>query len=105
MIAHAPRVSPIGRATVATPGALALLARFGVEPTQILMRLAAGDWGQTSAADRPMNDAACRGIGRLRQLADRVLAVYQVGPDASSKVWAITEHDLSVTTILLPEEY
>lgn len=95
------RISPVARTTVATPGALAALTKGATAPQELLLRFAARDWGITKAEGAAANDAAGRGWNG-RSMADRVLAVHRVD---GCDVWIITEADLSVTTILLPEEY
>ncbi len=95
-------ISPIGRQTVATPGALAALAAVNVTPGEILIRLARCDWGHTCKGDARQNDRAIVPAKEGGGMTDRVLAVYKY---EGATVWAITEHDLSVTTILLPEDY
>jgi hypothetical protein len=84
----------LGR-VVATPGALRLLEVAGGHPFELLVRHAAGDWGDLCAFDRRQNEVALR-------YGYRVLSSYPVGREC---VWIITEADRSVTTILLPEEY
>ncbi len=61
-----------------------------------LARHAAGDWGDLDTEDREANDVALATGGRL-------LSSY-VFPDRG-KLWVITEHDRSATTLLLPEDY
>lgn len=85
----------LGR-VVATPGALALLARHGVEPLALLQRHVSGDWGTVSDADARANDVAVHGGTRL-------LSSYEVADDAV--IWLITEADRSATTLLRPSEY
>ena len=55
-----------------------------------------GDWGQVVPEDWEANDAALR-------LNDRLFSVYH--DRIGTKFYVITEHDRSVTTVLLPEEY
>ena len=79
---------------VATPGALA-----GIPPDEIqiaLTRHQAGDWGVLEEHDRNANDHALENHGRL-------FSVYT--SQACVRYYIITEHDRSVTTVLLPEEY
>jgi len=85
---------PLGR-TVATPGALNLLATQSIGALQLLQRHASGDWGDLEETDRQANEDALRNEGRL-------LSRYLVGQEP---IWVITEWDRSATTILLPEEY
>ncbi len=61
-----------------------------------LKRHAAGDWGKLDSEDWAANEQALRTGGRL-------LSVYFSA--ANVKFYLITEHDRSVTTILLPSEY
>jgi hypothetical protein len=55
-----------------------------------------GDWGQTSAESAAQNESA------IANGDDRIFSVYELG---GTTFWVITEHDRSVTTILLPEDY
>ncbi len=99
---------------VATPGALELLTRHGVEPAALLSRHVTGDWGQLCRDDACANDLAV-------QHGDRVLSAYVLpmlpagesgesggGADSgegAARVWIITEADRSSTCLLLPQEY
>ena len=61
-----------------------------------LVRHMNGDWGDLDDFDRDENDVALDYGGRLMsRYATRSGTVF----------WIITEHDRSVTTILLPMEY
>ena len=53
------------------------------------------DWGDLCEEDKAENEHA------LKE-GERIFAVYNIGKE---KVYIITEHDRSVTTILFPEEY
>lgn len=102
---------PLGQ-VVATPGALALLSRHGVEPAELLSRHQSGDWGQLSREDAQANDDAVK-------FGDRVLSAYELplapagqpgedaeaGAPARDRAWVITEADRSSTCVLLPSEY
>lgn len=89
---------PLG-AVVATPGALDLLDRNGINATTYLIRHQCGDFGSIDAADAQENMIAVK--YRLR-----VLSAYDVGNDkVKERLWLITEADRSVTTLLLPSEY
>ena len=80
---------------VATPGALKLMELHGINPLSLLQRHLNSDWGDLSAGDKRLNDAAVKeGL--------RILSAYRVKED---KLWVITESDRSSTCILLPEEY
>lgn len=63
-----------------------------------LRRHASGDWGDSSAEDRLVNDAALDPANPAR-----VMSVYKF-PD-NRVLWVITEYDRSETTVLLPEDY
>ena len=77
-----------------TRGALAELAEQDVR--RALVRHIAGDWGQLDEQDWKANDDALEHGGRL-------LSRYLT--PSGTPFWIITEHDRSVTTILLPDEY
>ena len=81
---------------VATPGALAALAKAGQTPLDFLSRHVRGDWGDLDKDDTIENE-----LGLKRGF--RLLSSYRTNADV--KVWVITEADRSVTTVLLPEEY
>jgi len=83
---------PLGR-TYATSGALAL----GVDLSAYLRRHQCGDWGEGLCdEDRQANeDALIQGT--------RLLSCYHT--PAGDRLFIITEHDRSVTTALLPDEY
>ena len=55
-----------------------------------------GDWGNVCHEDRRLNYEAVENGSRL-------LSSYEA--HNGTTFWIITEHDRSVTTILLPEEY
>ncbi|MBI2806121.1 MAG: hypothetical protein HYX68_14160 [Planctomycetes bacterium] len=89
-----PRFS-LGR-VVATPGALEAMAASGQNAAEFIDRHAHGDWGEVDAEDRQANeDALVHG--------DRLLSVYKTAKD--HRLWILTEHDRSVTTICLASEY
>lgn len=82
---------------VATPSALAAIER-GVRDTMHYVRQhQRGDWGDVCREDAQANEDAVR-------LGMRILSVYHLLPTAV-KVYVITEHDRSVTTVLLASEY
>jgi len=84
---------PLGE-IVTTPGALDALA--GDDVILALRRHQRGDWGDLDRDDRRENDVSLeKGFRLLSAYHDR----------AGIKFWIITEHDRSVTTILLPHEY
>ena len=81
---------------VATPGALAALEKTETNPDHYLARHHAGDWGDLCSEDVKENEFSLKNGFRL-------FSAYELPTGA--KVRIITEHDRSVTTILLPEEY
>lgn len=89
-------------AVFATPAALALLSRAGVDPRSLLHRHHHGDWGDLCDDDRRRNDEAV-GDG------NRILSSYRVGA-SGEKVWIITDavDDFGIrraSTILTPGCY
>ena len=83
---------PLGK-IFATPGAIAL----DVDLSQYLRRHHCSDWGEALCdEDRRTNDEALEDGFRL-------LSCYRT--HAGDRLYIITEHDRSVTTILLPSEY
>jgi len=60
-----------------------------------LQRHKKGDWGNVDAEDQAEND-------RALQVGNRVVSVYAI---RGKKIYIITEHDRSVTTVLFPDEY
>lgn len=60
-----------------------------------LTRHQTGDWGDLCTEDAQMNE-------RALSKKTRIMSVYKLDP---AKIYIITEHDRSLTTILLPEEY
>ena len=81
---------------VATPGAIAAMNNLGVFPYALLIRHQSGDWGSLPVEDALLNDQALLSAGRL-------FSSYPIGGNV--RIWIITEHDRSVTTLLLPSEY
>ena len=88
---------PLGR-VVATPGALAVMERLGIDPAALISRHVTGDWGAIHPDDRGLNEQA---------LADgsRILSVYGDDSATDERLWVITEADRAATTILRPDEY
>ncbi|MDP2035135.1 MAG: hypothetical protein Q8K29_17145 [Polaromonas sp.] len=89
--------------TVATPGALRLLAKFGVSPVDLLKRHISGDWGDLGLQDRHTNNLAL--VNGERLLSSYALDGEKRQDPDGPRVWVITEWDRSVTTILRPEDY
>jgi len=86
---------PLGQ-VVATPGAIAALARSGDTAAAFLARHEQGDWGDVPPEDAASNEDALVDGGRI-------LSSYRLGD--GTVVWLITEADRSVTTVLLPSDY
>lgn len=86
---------PLG-SIVATPGALAALASTATDPLVLLSRHESGDWGDVPAEDAKENEHSLKH-------GFRIMSSYGLG--AGERVWIITEHDRSLTTLLLPSEY
>ena len=55
------------------------------------------NWGDSTEEDKQANDYALA-------VDDRILSAY-VCPKTDKKIWIISEHDRSTTTVLFPEEY
>lgn len=79
---------------VATTHAASVLSNADV--SEALQRHAAGDWGDIPEEDRIANEVAL-----VQDL--RLMSVYNSSADIT--FWIITEHDRSMTTVLLPEDY
>ena len=84
---------PAGRVVI-TSGADAELSEADV--FEALLRHVSGDWGDLDEQDWKQNDAALEDGGQL---------LSQYWSQTGTKFWIITEHDRSVTNVLLPEEY
>jgi hypothetical protein len=87
---------------VSTPGALAALKEAGQAPLYFLNLHASGAWGDLDREDRQANEDAISHEGDPEQQG-KVFSSYQTRNGAT--IWIITEHDRSVTTLLLPNEY
>lgn len=68
---------------------------FAIGVLESFERYLNGDWGDLCAEDKAENEKAIRD-------SERIFALYKIGSD---KIYIITEHDRSVTTILFPHEY
>lgn len=62
---------------------------------RVLNRHVSADWGDIPESDKELNDQALNG-------ADRIFSGYKVRDE---KLWVITEHDRSYTTVMFPSEY
>jgi hypothetical protein len=85
-----------------TPLAIEALQDAEQSPEHFLKLHAAGSWGDLCTEDRRRNEAAIAHEDDPEHRA-RVLSSYVTS--LGTKLYVITEHDRSVTTILLPEEY
>jgi len=96
VMSNKPNLFDLGQ-TSATPDAIAVMVKFGINPSTLISRHVTGDWG-----DIPAEDAAENQFSLGKDL--RIMSAY--GPDGDpSRLWVITEADCSRTTILTPEEY
>jgi len=86
---------PLG-AIVATPGAINALTEADQLPQEFLDRHSAGDWGDLPAEDIKENEFSLENGFRL-------FSAYHTNKGV--KLYVITEHDRSVTTVLLPRDY
>jgi hypothetical protein len=84
---------PLGRVFI-TPGVERELSP--VDVIGGLKRHAQGDWGEVPEEDWEENEHSLKEGFRL-------LSSYRGA--TGTRFWIITEHDRSVTTVLLPEEY
>ena len=84
---------PLGQVVMTRNAASELLP---VDVMDALSRHAQGDWGDVDNEDAVSNEQALVEDTRL-------LSVYHAS--TGQKFWIITEHDRSLTTILLPEDY
>jgi hypothetical protein len=87
------RKVPVGQ-IVMTPGSLAKLPRG--EAIKALLRHMSGDWGDLDEHDWTENELAMEHGFRLFS---------RYAASNGTRFWIITEHDRSITTILLPSEY
>lgn len=85
----------LGR-TVATPAALDVLNPMQINT--LLFRHQNGDWLDMDPDDKAANELALNPDD-----PGRVFSSFKIGGDLH--IWVITEHDRSVTTVLLPEDY
>jgi hypothetical protein len=91
-----PPLFNLGRVFV-TPGAIDLLDRMGTDINDYLVRHVIGDWGDVPSHDATANEQALKH-------GNRIMSVYKLG-QRKEPLWLITDHDRSITTCLLPEEY
>lgn len=70
--------------------------KFAKQVTYFFGLYLQGDWGDTSEDDKEMNDA------NLQSGTGSLMGAYET---CEGRIWIMTEHDRSVTTILFPDEY
>ena len=80
---------------VATPGAIDLLDRTGMNANTFIIRHLRGDFGAVVAKDALANM-------KVIEHGTRTLSSYTVG---NKRLWIITEATKTSTILLLPEEY
>ena len=91
----------LGRVVV-TPGAIEALQDAEQTPDHFLDLHVSGSWGDLGVEDRQANERAIAHEDDPEKRS-RVFSAYRTGKNV--KLWVITEHDRSVTTLLLPAEY
>jgi hypothetical protein len=87
---------------VATPGAIEALQDACQSASHFLKRHVSGVWGELDPEDREANEQAIAHEDDPGKRS-RLFSVYRTRKNV--KLWIITEHDRSVTTILVPEDY
>lgn len=86
---------PLGQVSL-TPSVEELRVNNMIDVSALISRHVSGDWSDMCADDIQANkDAIADGC--------RVFSSYKLND--SDKIWIITEHDRSHTTLLLPQEY
>ena len=95
---------------MAMPGALALLTEYNVDMLLLIRNHLFGDWGDSDSDEITLNDFAV--ANELRVMSTFRIADWRTQPAMSAQartelptIWIITEHDRSVTTVLLSTEY
>jgi hypothetical protein len=91
----------LGRVVI-TPLAIDALQESEQSPEHFLELHASGSWGDLCAEDRRLNDDAIAHEDDPDRRS-RVFSSYRTA--AGTKLYVVTEHDRSLTTLLLPEEY
>jgi len=72
------------------------LIEAGHTPFEFLDRHVCGDWGELPPEDAAANEQALL-------VGARLFSAYTLRD--GTRLWIITEHDRSATTLLLPQEY
>ena len=91
----------LGRIVI-TPGAIAALAKSNQDPKIFISKHQSGNYGCLCEEDKKANDEAIANEGNPSK-QQRVMSSYKTSK--GEVLWVITEHDRSVSTLLLPEEY
>lgn len=77
-------------------------AQFSIFCDKCLQKHKSGNWGDLEEEDKESNNFALENN-------ERILSSYKFPPEIiiphEVKIWIITEHDRSVTTLLFPSEY
>ena len=71
---------------------------FGEFVSECLKRHVTGDWGDMCPEDAALNNTA------MKSREGRIHRSY-IFKETNEKIWIITEHDRSYTTVLYPSEY
>lgn len=70
-------------------------SKYKEEITNCLNRHRSCDWGNVSEEDAKLNNTAV-------DIGEQILSAYET---SKGRIWIITEHDRSATTVLFPSEY
>lgn len=102
---------------VATPGAIEVMERLGIDPLGLVARHVTGDWGDLDADDCAVNETALRMGGRIFSaygaqgddgclwvITDGVVGPVDEDADPDAVVSGMAWERLT-TTILRPEDY
>lgn len=90
---------------VITPGAQELLHEANRDWREYMARHLSGDWGELDPDDVKENNRAIRDNLRILSNYSVTDGTGTLARTTGKRIWIITEHDRSVTTIMLPEEY
>ena len=100
----------VPRRIAATPGTIALLAARNVDLLLLIKHHIFGDWGDSDADEVALNDFAV--ANELRVISTFRIADWKTQQSLSAQeraalptIWIFTEHDRSVTSVMLPTEY
>lgn len=85
---------PLGK-TYATSGVTHWAEKQGIDLTRYLRSHHCGEWGDLDPEDKLSNEDALRD-------GARIFSAYKI---AGRKIYIVTEHDRSMTTVMLSTEY